>query len=474
MEIDPTQEGFRGTQVRDDGKGPMLVAHRQRLVVVEGQDRGLEREFSSTRVSIGTSLSNDFVITDTTVSRAHCEIVIDRDRYLLRDLHSTNGTSVNGTPVMEAYLSPGARIRIGETEMLFEPKKKWERIPESKLDHFGELYGRASVMRSVFGLMARVGPTDLSCIIHGETGTGKELAAHAVHCVSHRADKPFVVVDCGAISHNLIESELFGHERGAFTGADRARAGAFELADGGTIFLDEIGELPLGLQPKLLRALERREVKRLGASASLVVNVRVIAATHRDLLGMIRDNLFREDLYYRLAEVVLKLPPLRSRKEDIPLLAERIVREQLRSNGASPIGIAPDALSELQGRPWPGNVRELRNVIRRAVALSSSQYLTLDELKTSWGASPSGAPMPNDADNNSSASAATPIGDELPIKEAREQWVAPMEKEYLSRLLQRCDGDLDAAAEQAGLHRKSLERLLRQHGIKASALKPKR
>ncbi len=464
----PPPDQFGGTQVRDDGKGPLLVSHRQRFVVVEGLDQGIEREFTGERVTIGTAHSNDFVLSDLTVSRNHCEVAVEGSRYVLRDLESTNGTTLNGTSILEAVLSPGSRIRVGETELLFEPRKKWERVSESKIDHFGELYGTSGVMRSVFGLLAKVAPTSLSVVISGETGTGKELAARALHHKSARNHKPFVVVDCGAISHNLIESELFGHERGAFTGADRARVGAFELADGGTVFLDEIGELPIELQPKLLRVLERKETKRLGSSSTTHVNVRVLAATHRHLIKMIQESTFREDLYYRLAEVVIKLPPLRSRKEDVPLLAERMVRAQTDAQQQRVLGLAPDAVQELQSRQWPGNVRELRNVIKRACALASSEYLSLQDIRVSAGLT-AGSERP--AALSSGGAGTVSISDELPIKEAREKWLAPIEKEYLLRLLRRCDGNLDSAADQAGLHRKSLERLLRQHNIKASSLR---
>ena len=466
-----TQLGFRGTQVRDDGTGPMLVSHRQRLVVVSGPDRGAEKELEGTRLTVGTSSKNDLQLNDQTVSRCHCEISVRNERYYVRDLDSTNGTSVNGTSVVEAILSPGARVRIGDTEIVFEPKKKWERVSDTEIDHFGELYGAAKIMRSVFAMLAKVAATDLSCILVGETGTGKELAARALHTNSARATRPFVVVDCGAISKSLIESELFGHEKGAFTGADRQRVGAFEQADGGTIFLDEIGELPLDLQPKLLRALERREVKRLGAGRQIDVDVRVIAATHRDLPAMIKKGEFREDVYYRLAEVVVPLPPLRDRREDIDLITQRIIAEHL-AEGSRVTHIDEQALRELRQRNWPGNVRELRNVLRRAIAMApmpmirAADLVALGQERMSSASAPltSGGPAEEGAPNPQ-------VADELPIKEARERWVAPMEREYLVRLMRRCDGDLDRAALDAGIHRKSLERLLRQHGLKASDLR---
>ena len=265
----------------------MLVSHRQKLVVVAGPDRGLEREIEASRISIGTSSKNDLQLSDHTVSRVHCEIAVRNERYYLRDLESTNGTEVDGTAVVEAFLSPGMRIQLGDTEILFEPKKKWERVSDGENDHFGEMYGTAPVMKGVFAMLDKVAKTDLSCILVGETGTGKELAARGLHAESARAPRNIVVVDCGAVSKNLIESELFGHEKGAFTGADRQRVGAFEHADGGTIFLDEIGEMSLGVAAEVCCACSsKRAVSEASGSntyENIDVDVRVIAATNRDL-----------------------------------------------------------------------------------------------------------------------------------------------------------------------------------------------
>ncbi|MCC7538269.1 MAG: sigma 54-interacting transcriptional regulator [Deltaproteobacteria bacterium] len=451
-----------GTQIRDDGTGPSLVAHRQKLLVVDGPDRGVEIELSGTHLGIGTAGGNDLVLNDPTVSRRHCEIIVRGERYLVRDLGSTNGTTIDGTPIVEAFLQPNARLRLGDTEILFQPKKKWVRVEAAEGDHFGELYGVSGAMRSVFGLLQKVSTTELSVILIGETGTGKELAARAIHGASRRAQKPFVVVDCGAISENLIESELFGHERGAFTGADRARTGAFELAHSGTIFLDELGELPLELQPKLLRALEQREVKRLGAPRPVEVDVRVIAATNRNLSEESAAGNFREDLFYRLAEVVIELPPLRNRREDIPVITKRLVDEATRSGQTTVRGIADEAMQMLISRDWPGNVRELRNVLRRATALATADVLRAHDLASIEPA------IVRDPQAGAATATSIDVGETLAIKDARDRWIAPMEREYLVRILRRTSGNLDAAAAAAGLHRKSLERLLRQHGLRAA------
>jgi transcriptional regulator with GAF, ATPase, and Fis domain len=301
----------------------------------------------------------------------------------------------------------------------------------------------------VFALLERVANVSLTCLIVGETGTGKEVAARGIHAASSRADAPFVIFDCGTVTANLVEARLFGHERGAFTGADKSRPGSFEAANGGTIFLDEIGELPLEVQPKLLRVLERREVTRIGATYPAAVDVRVVAATHRDLSSMVEDGTFREDLLYRLAEVVVRLPPLREHRDDIPLLAQKMLEQ---SDGAA-TSVAPDALAYLVGQNWPGNVRELRNTIRRAAALSQSTILERHLLASLDQVRPSSLPA--------SRPGATDLRDDLPLRDAKRL----AEREYLIRLMAKFQWELEGAAAHAGVHPKSLARLLRGHGL---------
>jgi DNA-binding NtrC family response regulator len=429
-----------------------LPQHRLKLTVVAGPDDGRRCDVLAVRASVGTAGTNDLHLTDGTVSRHHCEIVARGDCYAIRDLGSTNGTYLDGVRVFEAPLEPGARLSLGDTVLLFEPTHTWVPLGESQAPHFGELYGSSQPMRSVFALLEKVASVPLTCLVVGETGTGKEIATRAVHQFSNRANGPFVILDCGAVNENLIEAELFGHERGAFTGADRSRAGAFERAHGGTIFLDEIGELPLELQPKLLRVLERREVTRIGAGDPIEVDVRVLAATHRDLGGMVESGTFREDLLYRLAEVVVRMPPLREHPEDVPLLAHRILQQiegPVRSLG-------PDAVAYLIDQPWPGNVRELRNIVRRAAALSNAGVLSRDSFAGLDDMRPSSRPPGPLPEGISSLTAA-----ELSLRELRRT----TERDYLARLVARYGRDLDGAAEHAGIHRKSLERLIRQHGV---------
>jgi DNA-binding NtrC family response regulator len=404
------------------------------------------------RVSVGSAGTNDLRLTDETVSRHHCEIVARGDCYSVRDLGSTNGTFLNGVRVFEAPLEAGTRVTLGDSELLFQPTHTAVPLGESEAEHFGELYGSSPAMRTVFDLLEKVSSVSLTCLVVGETGTGKELAARAIHQSSNRANGPFVILDCGAVNENLIEAELFGHERGAFTGADRSRAGAFERADGGTIFLDEIGELPLELQPKLLRVLERREVARIGAGDPLEVDVRVIAATHRDLADMVDEGSFREDLLYRLTEVIVRMPALREHREDVPILAGRILSQ---IDGPTRT-LGPDALAYLCEQSWPGNVRELRNAVRRAAALSASAVLSRDALARLEHVRPSSR-----APSSGPVSKPGPLPDDLSLRELRRT----MERDYLLRLIGRYGADLDSAATHAGVHRKSLERLIRQHGL---------
>jgi DNA-binding NtrC family response regulator len=300
--------------------------------------------------------------------------------YAIRDLDSTNGTYLDGVRVREGYIAAGSVLRLGETELSFSPMEERIENFRSSSDRFGGLIGGSAAMREVFGILERVAPMDITVLIQGETGTGKEVAARAIHQQSRRSKGPFVVFDCGAVAPNLIESELFGHEKGAFTDAVKARQGAFELAHTGTLFLDEIGELLPALQPKLLRALDQREVKRVGADRSVTVDVRVVAATNKDLEKEIKAGRFRDDLYYRLSAVSVFIPPLRKRREDIDALAGHLLKDISSESGKKISGLSPEAAEALKAYPWPGNVRELRNILMRAAALSSGTRLEARDL----------------------------------------------------------------------------------------------
>jgi len=304
-------------------------------------------------------------------------------------------------------------------------------------------------MRQVFETMSRAAATDATILLEGETGTGKEVSAEAIHLGSRRAEKPFLVVDCGAMPPQLLESELFGHERGSFTGAVASRQGVFEAASGGTVFLDEIGELSIDLQPKLLRVLERREVRRIGTNHHMPINVRVIAATNRGLRDEVAARKFRSDLYYRLAVVEVRLPPLRERLDDLPMLVDHIVK----TLGPIDVEIAetlrsPDFMERVGRYAWPGNIRELRNYLERCVALRTFPPLQ--------GAASAAGPGPGDS----------PISIDRPLREAREHWVSTFERRYLEELLRAHDNRVSVAARAAGVDRIYFYRLLWKHGLR--------
>jgi DNA-binding NtrC family response regulator len=319
------------------------------------------------------------------------------------------------------------------------------------------ILGRSQRMRQVFGLIRKIAPTDVSVLIQGETGTGKELVARAIHDLSTRAAAPFVVIDCGAIPANLIESELFGHERGAFTDASYARAGAFERAAGGTIFLDELGELELDLQPRLLRVLENREVRRVGSDRTTAVDVRVIAATNRELLRQVKAGRFREDLYFRLSVVDVHLPPLRDRQDDLPHIIRAVLNEPetVRQHGRK--RLTRGALDRLQAYAWPGNVRELMNVLRHVLAFSEGDEIDVGQLPARL--------------QGTSPRASLTFDEHLDFKEAKQQVLDAFEREYIAGHLKRCKGNISRAARESGMHRKSVERLAKKHHLSVRALK---
>ncbi|HLG20493.1 MAG TPA: sigma 54-interacting transcriptional regulator [Bdellovibrionota bacterium] len=319
-------------------------------------------------VTIGKSKANDIVITDEFVSTFHCKIENRKGIFYLKDLGSTNGTLLNGQKVIETALPFNSTIEIGQTKLRLFSLQEVRTVEAMKDSQFEGIHSNSPRMREVFSLIARVATSDTTVLIQGETGAGKELVARALHNQSGRSGKSFVAINCGAISRDLVESELFGHEKGAFTSAHQQHRGVFEQANGGTLFLDEVGELPLDLQPKLLRVLETGEIKRVGGTQLIDVDVRVVAATNRDLAGEVRKGKFREDLFFRLFVVPIKLPPLRERPEDIPLLVNHFLKQELASSKSRALKkVEPAAMDRLVDYPWPGNIRELKNVISRAV-----------------------------------------------------------------------------------------------------------
>jgi DNA-binding NtrC family response regulator len=420
------------------------------LLVVEGADRGARAAVGAGITRIGTSASNHLRLTDRAVSRVHCELrLLDRAVQIV-DAGSTNGTFAEGVRIADAELGPGSVFRVGATAIRLEAANAPTRVPISARDHFGGLLGGSLAMRRVYAMLERLAASDTTALIHGETGTGKELAARAVHEASRRARGSFVTVDCGAIAETLIESELFGHVRGAFSGAHADRRGLFEEAHGGTLFLDEIAELPLPLQPKLLRALEAREVRRVGANTSRPIDVRVLAATHRSLAQSVNEGSFREDLYYRLAVVEVELPPLRARREDLATIAQRFYERFSGTDGALPGALA----AAIATRSWTGNVRELRNFVERSVTLGTAADHGEPYEDPAVG--------PVSASSAAAADAIVPV--HLPLKEARVAWMDQFERRYAEALLRRTGGNVTRAAEIAGVHRRTFQRLLASLG----------
>ncbi|HEX7842916.1 MAG TPA: sigma 54-interacting transcriptional regulator, partial [Kofleriaceae bacterium] len=347
------------------GSAAELRFPRYRLTVIEGPDRDRAIDGGAAELAIGTATANTLILSDPAVSRHHVAIAPAPRGHLIRDLGSTNGTTVNGIAVEGAYLAPGAVIAIGRSRLRFDALGGEDCAALSADARWGRALGTSEAMRRLFAVLPRLAESDSTILLEGETGTGKGLLAEAIHEASPRAAGPFIVLDCGAIPPSLIESELFGHEKGAFTGAAAARVGGFEAARGGTVFLDEIGELPLDMQPKLLRALEDRVVKRLGGNEPVRLDIRIIAATNRDLRSEINQGRFRSDLYYRLNTIRLRIPPLRERRDDIALLVAHFYRP-LRPGGEPP---PAELIAELARHDWPGNVRELRAAVERAVLL---------------------------------------------------------------------------------------------------------
>jgi DNA-binding NtrC family response regulator len=423
------------------------------VMVLSGTAKGSTKPLTE-RMTVGKAPDNDLVLADDTVSRHHCELLRVREGVIVRDLSSTNGTRVEGTRIQEATVSPGTVLRVGEVELALRPGvSRVEVLPSDKTE-FGGALGQSLSIRTIFGVLERIAGTDATVLLEGETGTGKDVLARAIWRESARASGPFVVVDCGAVSYSLIESELFGHERGAFTGAVAARQGAFELAEGGTLFLDEIGELPLDVQPKLLRVLETKEFRRVGGNKVLRGNVRVIAATKRNLQREVQAGKFREDLYFRLAVVPVTVPPLRARRDDVPLLVDHILRS---AAAGKPMALADDMLPALMAHDWPGNVRELRNVLERAVYMAQAagaRELSLVSLPISGSAGAGESAFHFEAGKS--------------YRETRAKYDAEFERRYVKWLLSRHNGNVSAAAREARMDRKHLHDMAKKHGLRGT------
>src|SRR5712692_2422047 len=413
-----------------------LHVRRVRLEIKTGPAAGREIATDKERIRIGNARvppgrdgsGNDVALDDKKVSRFHCEIALTEKGWLLTDLESTNGTWLDGKRVERAYISPGSSLVVGDSSILFSPIDEDIVVEPDKDGRFGEMVGISLKMRQIFGLLKKIAPMDVGVLITGETGTGKELVARGLHEGSAR-------------------------EKGSFTGATGAREGAFERAHGGTIFLDEIGELRLDMQPRLLRVLENREVRRVGGGDTIDVDVRVVAASNRDLAREVQEGKFREDLFFRLNVINVQLPPLRARCEDIPhlVLSALSQPEVVQAHGQK--HITPAAMEVLESYAWPGNVRELMNVVSHITTFSEGPDVDVNHLPPRL--------------TNAGQKQPLPFNEHLGFHEAKEQLLESFEREYLTTLLERCEGNISRAARESGMHRKSIERLVKKYELDA-------
>jgi two-component system, NtrC family, response regulator GlrR len=453
-DTEPPRESDIGLTTERVQPDSLHSVQRFNLVGVDTANEEIRWSSDGERCSIGSHVRNDLVLEDPAVSRFHCELMVDRDGIRVRDLGSSNGTVLDGVPVIEAYCRGGSTLKIGRSSLRVELDPHPNRLVLSPHSELGTLVGISMQMRQMFAVIERVAPTASTVLIEGETGTGKEGTAQAIHQLSPRANGPFVVVDCGAIPGTIIESELFGHEKGSFTGAHARQTGAFEEANGGTLFLDEIGELDLEMQPKLLRVLERREIRRLGAPAMIPIDVRVLAATHRDLRAEVNAGRFRSDLYYRLAVVKVHAPPLRSRPDDLPLLVERFLRDLHAGEEALRTFLDERFLERLSHAAWPGNVRELRNYIERCLVFEEPQPLDRDPKQSAAPDKGYQGPRPVPASWAS-----------LSYDEGRRRALDEFEAGFVQALLRQHGGKVAQAARASGVDRAYLYRLMKKHHL---------
>lgn len=451
--------------VRGIYRSHIMSVEELELSVVGGPHQGASISFEREYLTIGRESWCDLALPlDRRLSRSHCELRYTPRGVILRDLGSRNGIYVQEIRVFEALLQANQSFKVGDTQIQLTPRKRQAEIQIPYFDDSGRLIGESQAMRSIFSMLSRLKTSDVPVLLQGETGTGKSNIAQAIHEQSPRSQQPFVVVNCGALAPSLVEAELFGYEKGAFSGAHKAHRGTIEQAHGGTLFLDEIGELPLAMQTKLLDVLERKKVRRLGSEMERDIDFRLLTATHRDLKQSVKLREFREDLYYRLAVVEIEIPPLRERVEDISLLAMHFLLQLKPDRNLRP---SPSALHLLEGYLWPGNVRQLRNVIQRSLVFLRGDILDashlvlptegpgLDEpsLHPTHSSNPSAPPHPSQA---------APYMDE---QRSFKERVALFEKEILLKTLERCHWRIKKAVQELGVSRGWLYRLMSRHNI---------
>lgn len=435
---EPTREGA--------ARCPLDAVTRLTIAVARGADAGKMVEVQlGESASVGTATDNDLRLQDPTVSRYHLELAPTRDGIRVTDLRSTNGTFLGAVRLSEALVPRGTQLRLGGTTILVDASTSAQ-ATQAQANELPGMVVASDSMRAVAQRVRATAALASPVLVQGETGTGKELVTRAVHDLGAHKDGPFVVVDCGALPAALLEAELFGHEKGAFTGAERTRAGAFERADGGSIFLDEVGELPLIAQAALLGVLERRRFRRVGSEREQSVSVRILSATNRDLRQEVNRATFRADLYYRLAGARIVIPPLRDRPEDIPALALHFARELTGHDGA----LDDVILEALSKQTWPGNVRELRATVERIIA---------------FGAAEAGVEQVDAVPHSAEPEAAH--SDELRrYRDAKADAVAAFDRAYLSRLLEQAENNVSEAARRAKMDRPYLIGLLKRYGLR--------
>jgi DNA-binding NtrC family response regulator len=465
------------------------------IEIVDGPERGRSVSSDKQQLRLGADPLCDLVLTDPTVSRNHAEIRQRGTHYTLVDLNSTNGTFLADMRVDSVALLPGATFRVGRTTLRFQVHTEKISIRPTQRTQYDNIIGQSPALREIFSILDRVAPSELSVVIEGETGSGKEVIARALHDHSARSKGPFVVFDCSAFPASLLESELFGHEKGSFTGAVGRHVGVFERADGGTLFFDELGELDMEFQAKFLRVLELGQLRRVGGEKTIQVDVRVVAATNRNLEDMVDARRFRADLFYRLAQVRFLLPPLRERREDIALLVEHFLTQQAERTGRRPL-MEASAIFALKAYDWPGNIRQLRNVVEKAVAMCRDGMITeeyfrseLQGRRSAPPAEPSPAPQteptptaeprrrptqevlaPEPAEPAPGMAVATAsmvdeAGEPRPFKDAKDEIIDAFERQYLTLLLSHSKNNISLAARTAGVDRRHFYRLLKKHGL---------
>jgi DNA-binding NtrC family response regulator len=419
------------------------------VTVIEGPDAGasLVLRSSEPRALLGQSPVCALRLSDREVSRRHASLEVTGDALRLTDLGSTNGTFVDRLAIDGARLRGGELVRVGASVLRIE---RGERLPPASVSldvRFGHVFGASREMRRLYPLFERLAASDVPVIIEGETGTGKEMLAESLHDQGARAAEPFVVFDCTAVLPSLMESELFGHERGAFTGAVGTRRGLFEQAHGGTLLIDEIGDLDSTLQPKLLRAVERGEIRRVGGDGWIKVDVRILSATRRDLDQAVQQGRFRDDLFHRLAVARIELPPLRERRGDVAQLAA-LFWKQL---GGADNGLDSSLVARWEALPWPGNVRELRNAVARRIALGDLHSMLGEKV----GDEPEAQPA---ADGGTDFLDGV-VASQVPLVRGRELVVEEYERRYIERVLAAHGGNVVHAARASGIARRHFQRL---------------